>query len=304
MLARVQAVRWRTALGILAGLLLPLPLVLVLVAPWLGDAPGAHGRARISPVLSADQRRQLATYQRTCQKSSECEPPLGCLNHVSNWRLTRHFCNDSECVTDEDCKPGNSCQVLMSEGDGPRIRACIPQGLRREGEYCESAPPNRDFACGPGLRCWERWCGRPCRADMRQGCPEGFFCSDDVAGAVCLPSCEGHGCPESQECVPFHEVGGQRISACVVVHGTNCEARPCREGHECAFNYTPSHPSEVWMACEQKCGEGLPACPAGRVCLHERCHQPCDPQQAGSCGEAMKCGQLAPGDPWLCLPDL
>jgi hypothetical protein len=286
----------------LAGLLLPLPLALVLVLPRLG-APDADARARISPVLSLHQRRQLTTYLRSCQKSSECEPPLGCVNHFSNW-IERPFCKDSECVTDLDCKPDHSCQVFLTEGDGPRLRICISHGLRQEGEPCDGAPSSRKYACGPGLRCWENWCGRPCHADAPQSCPEGFFCSDDVAGAVCLPTCKGRGCPEGQECVPFHEVGGQRISACVVVHGSNCKARPCPEGHECAFNYTPPHPGEVWMACDQMCGEGLPACAEGLFCLHERCRQPCDPQQPGSCGEAMKCGQFAPDEPWLCLPDL
>lgn len=257
----------------------------------------------ISPVLSREERLQRATYQRACLKSAECEPPLGCLKYP---RLREFFCTDSQCVTDAQCEEGKTCQALLTEGDGPRVRACVTQGVRHEGEECSPLPGRREEACAPGLRCLEGWCARPCDTESPGSCPEGFFCADDVTGPVCLPSCEGRGCPEGQQCVrfPTRKVS-QPVTACRAVYGPNCRESPCAEGQRCIVNHAPDRPGEVWMACMQRCGkDDEPSCPDGLVCVRPYCRQPCEPGVPGACGPAMKCEQIRPDEPWVCRPEL
>jgi hypothetical protein len=295
-------VKKQAVLGLLVGVLMTVPLVLLLVmaqqSAWRQRAP-----VGISPVLSREERLQRVTYQRSCRKSADCEPPLGCLKYP---QLSEFFCTDSQCITDAQCEEGKSCQAFITEGDGPRVRACITQGVRHEGEECSPLPDNREQACAPGLRCLEGWCGRPCRLDAAEGCPEGFFCADDVAGPVCLPTCEGRDCPEGQQCVrfPTRKVS-QPVTACRQVHGTNCRQSPCAEGQRCIVNHVPDRPHEVWMACMQRCGHGdEPACPDGLICVRPYCRQPCEPQVPGACGPAMRCEQLRPDERWVCRPEL
>lgn len=294
--------RWRAVLGVLAGVLLPVPLVLVVLIAWR-EAWQVRTPMHVSPVLSREEQLQRVTYQRRCRESAECESPLGCLK---NARLEEFLCTDSQCVTDAQCAEGKSCQVFITEGNGPRVRACVTQGVRREGEECWDLPAGREQACEPGLRCIEGWCGRPCRMDVAESCPEGFFCADDVTGPVCLPSCEGRGCPEGQQCVrfPTRKVS-QPVTACRVVYGPNCRQFPCAEGQRCIVNHAPDRPGEVWMACMQHCGkDDEPACPDGLVCVRPYCRQPCEPGVPGACGPAMKCEQIRPDAPWVCRPEL
>ncbi len=281
-------------------MLLPLPLVsLLLFTPW-GVGPRYESQA-ISPVLSRDVRRQLLTYHRSCQTSADCEAPMGCLG---NWRLEAPTCTDSECTTDLDCKEGAACQVMNTEGMGPRVRVCVTQGRRKEGEPCTSLPYSRNDACEPGLRCMRGWCGRPCSKDAPTSCPEGFFCADDTVVSACLPTCLGRSCPEGQQCVRFDARGSQAVSACSVVHGTNCQESPCPEGQWCFHQEDEANrPGEVWMSCVQDCGEGKPSCPEGMACDVSFCRERCAPQEANTCGPHRVCTRRAPDRPWLCLPD-
>lgn len=300
MLPRVSVVGWRGVVGILLGVLLPVPLVLVLLAVQQGTGKAREG-VNVSPVLSREERLQRVTYLRRCQKSAECEPPLGCLK---NPRLAEFFCTDSQCVTDAQCPEGKSCQVFITEGNGPRIRSCVTQGVRREGEECWSVPNSREQGCAPGLRCFEGFCGRPCSPAAPESCPEGFFCAGDVAGALCLPTCEARGCPEGQQCVRFPtRKETHPVTACRVVYGPNCRQTPCPDGQKCVVNHLPDRPGEVWMACRHRCGEGQASCPDGLICLRPFCRQPCEPQVPGGCGPGEQCGQYAPDEPWVCRPD-
>jgi hypothetical protein len=291
--------RWRGVLGILVGVLLPLPLVVVFIVARQDTRRDTSGS--VSPVLSREERLQRVTYQRRCQTSAECEPPLGCLKHP---RLQEFFCSDSQCAADADCEEGKACQVFITEGEGPRVRACVAHGVRHEGERCLGLPDTREQACAPGLRCYLGWCGRPCRTDAPESCTEGFFCAEDVAGSVCLPTCEARGCPEGQQCVAFPSRRTSRpVSACRRVHGTNCRQSGCAEGQKCLVNHVPERPEEVWMACGQRCAEGQAACAEGLVCHRSYCRQPCAPENPGACGPAMTCGQFSPEGPWVCRPD-
>lgn len=292
--------RGRTALGILVGVLLPLPWVLMLVVPQLGQQAARPG-ASLSPVLSLEERRQRVTYHRPCETSADCEPPLACLDH---WRLKASRCTDSECVTDAQCSTGQSCQVLATGGEGPAVRVCVTQGERGEGERCVALPRDREDACAPGLRCAEGWCGRPCQGHSTGSCPEGFVCAEGLPEPACLPACEAGGCPEGRQCVRFNPVRSHSVTACAVVHGPNCRQTACAEGQACFFQHSPRRPGEVWMACVQPCGPGQPTCPAGLLCHEDYCRQPCDAAAPGGCDPAHRCGQLIADGPSVCLPDL
>ena len=115
---------WRAILGICAGVLLPLPLLLLLrplVQPEI--KPVEPAGQRISPVLDIEHRTRLMTYGRGCESSAECDPPLGCL-YV--YRYGRSFCTDSQCNNDAQCPEGQVCRKLATEGEGPLVRSCTP----------------------------------------------------------------------------------------------------------------------------------------------------------------------------------
>jgi hypothetical protein len=289
-------------MGVLAALLLPLPMVLVLgIALQGSEQTGSPGREQVSPMLSHEERLSLKTYLRDCSKSEECEPPLGCFNH---WRLKKPHCSDSDCVTDMQCREGETCQTLPTEGNGPWIRVCIAQGVRREGEECDSFPRSQDEACGAGLFCRAGRCSRACSEHTPGTCPEGFFCATHPAGSVCLPTCEERVCPAGQQCVHFNLVGAQQVSACVVVHGENCKRVGCPEGQECVSTHGPRRPGDVWMNCRARCDRPQAQCPEGLICSRAYCVQPCDPQEPQGCGPDQKCQQLSRGESWACWLDI
>lgn len=80
----MSRVRWpmnsRTLLSVCAGVLLPLPLLLLL-GPLLRpeSGPAEPAGERISPMLDSEQRERLLTYKRPCESGAECDPPLACL---------------------------------------------------------------------------------------------------------------------------------------------------------------------------------------------------------------------------------
>ncbi len=291
--------RWRVALAIFLGLLLPVPLLLLMkdVTQVWPKASSPGGR-RVSPVLSFDERMNRVTYQRECQKRSDCEAPLGCLR---DQRTRTRYCIDSECTTDEQCPEGQTCQLLPTLDEGPMVRYCIPLGTRMEGEECFRPPSDKEYACGPGLVCagTEGWCGRPCRGEAAVRCPEGFFCADVAPQPVCLPTCAARGCPQGQQCILYKE----GVSRCAVVYGTNCQQSPCSEGRTCEVFDAARQPGKVWMECVERCGQEGPSCPTGLACDVTRCRALCDPQVPRTCAEGYRCEKSKQDTSWICQPD-
>jgi len=295
----VRSGRARKVVAFCAGVLLPLPFVLLLWGLLRPEVPAdATLGVHISPVLGNEQRMQLTTYGRNCGPGAECEPPLGCLFDV---RYLRAYCTDSQCEADAQCPEDQVCQNLATWGDGPLVRFCVAVGVRKEGEGCIPLPHDKEHACAAGLLCGgqDGWCGRPCHPGDTKGCPEGFFCADTLPQPSCLPTCETQGCPVGQQCIPFKDGS----SKCARVYGPNCRQTPCPGGRKCDVQYEPPHPEKIWMACISRCGEGLPPCETGWVCDGWNCVQPCDPQGPEVCGEGYYCHRLTERRPYACQPD-
>ncbi|XXF78275.1 hypothetical protein P2318_00525 [Myxococcaceae bacterium GXIMD 01537] len=290
---------WRATWSVLAGLLLPMPLVLLL-SPLLYPAltNRADQEARVSPILDVEERTRRVTYHRRCTWSSDCEPPLGCLMDA---RARAHYCTDSQCTTDQECPEGQRCEAIATNGKGPLVRFCIPLGVRQEGERCAQLPDTQEGACAPDLVCGGRdgWCTHPCRPGDASGCAEGFFCADVWPEPVCLPTCEARGCPEGQHCVRHSE----GASSCAKVYGPMCQQTPCEDGRECSLLYAARLPGIVWMECVERCGEKHQTCSPGRVCDRWHCMPPCEPEGPNTCAEGYVCHQRAPSRPWVCEPD-
>ncbi len=297
----MRLVNWRAALGACLGLLLVLPLA------WLAQSvlyrplhsSGAESvSAKISPVLAFEERKVLTTYKRRCSSNAACEPPLGCL---SDARARKHYCTDSECMTDAQCQEGQVCRVLTT-AHGPWVRRCVALGVREEGERCSKLPSNQEDGCRPGLVCaGDGWCSRPCRKDVPSTCPEGFFCADLAPEPACLPTCEAKGCPQGQECIRTPQDGA---STCAVVHGSNCQQTPCPDRHRCDDYLVPQRPGEAWLRCVQHCGdpEDEP-CPEGYACRPTGCERLCSPSEPEACGVGFTCLQFPTDSPWLCRPE-
>jgi hypothetical protein len=289
--------KWRAALALLIGVLLPVPLVLLvgLVQRPVPPPPAPSGR-KISPVLTAEQRLRLATYRADCGSGERCEPPLGCLSET---RAFRQYCTDSQCTLDTECPEGQVCRALATAGDGPLVRVCVPVGVRQEGEACSRLPADREGACVRELICGGKhmgWCARPCQ--KAEECPAGFFCADTNPEPVCLPTCEERGCPEGQHCVRYE----QGVSVCAKVYGPQCQQTPCPRGGECEVFHEYA-PGKAWMECVERCGEGHPPCSAGLVCDKWRCRVPCDPKGPSVCIEGYICRQHKQDRPFTCQPE-
>jgi hypothetical protein len=287
-------------LALIAGLLLPVPLVLLVGLVQLpSPAQVSPSGRKISPVLSAGQRSQLATYRAECESAQSCEPPLGCL---FDGDAIRAYCIDSQCNTDAECPEGELCRTLATIGDGPSVRACTLVGIRQEGERCVDLALSRDEVCAAGLLCGgrnEKWCGKPCLKGEAQACPEGFFCADTVPEPVCFPTCETRGCPERQHCVRYT----QGASACAKVYGPQCQQTPCPRGGECDVSVDLAQPGKAWMECEEPCGEGQPPCGDGLICEKWQCRAPCDPAGPPVCIEGYVCRKHKPDRPYTCQPE-
>lgn len=292
---------WRTVVKGCAGMVLPLPFVLLL---WGVLRPGvpvdASVKTHISPMLSHEQRMRLTAYRHECASGAECEPPLGCLYES---RYKQAYCTDSQCMTDEQCPEEHVCRPLATKEHGPWVRICIPVGVRQEGENCEPAPKDKEYACAAGLECVghdDHWCARPChQEDQAATCPDGFLCADTGLRPACLPTCEKQGCPKGQHCVQFNE----GASVCARAYGPNCQQSACPEGRDCWVLTKPPHPGTVWMGCIERCGEGFPACSTGKVCDVWQCLPECHPQAPGACAEGYRCTQPEPDRPVACRPD-
>jgi hypothetical protein len=288
--------RWRAPIVVLLGLLLPLPLAWMLYTTASGGAEHGSPGAGTVPMLSLEERRGLLTYERQCQSGEDCDPPLECF---FNPRNKERYCTDSTCMTNSHCPKGFVCRTAMLGREGPSIRLCALEGIRKEGEACDTLPRSPKEGCEPGLFC-QGWCGRPCQRDEPASCPEGFFCAEGTHGLSCLPSCEGRACPEGQRCL---SLGRRGVSVCASVHGEDCQSSPCPDERRCLVDYVPHRPGEVWMRCAARCGGDAPLCPEGLVCHLFRCRQPCEPENPEVCGPHHRCHRNTDSEPWVCRPD-
>jgi hypothetical protein len=220
---------WRTPLAVILSLVFALPLILLVsgvVGRWRG--PGDPG-VNLSPMLSLEERRQLLTFERRCEKGEDCETPLGCLPLSSQGPS---FCVASECETDLQCEQGMACQVLETLENGPRVRFCVPIGKRKEGEPCLRGASIHKNACEEGLLC-AGFCGRRCEEDVPESCPGGYTCQRGPEGFSCLPTCQNRVCSAGQECIDLS--GG--VSVCASVIGQNCQRQSCEAGARCSVAY-------------------------------------------------------------------
>lgn len=290
---------WRTAFGACVAILFPLPLVLILAGVLrmgLPEQERVYGR-RVAPVLEGDERLRLQSYHRDCRSPSDCEAPLGCLLDA---RAGTSYCTDSQCLTDVQCQDGQVCRPLVTYGNGPVVRICVPPGRRKEGEDCVRIGRAPEDVCGPGLACAgeDGVCARPC-GDDEPRCSADFFCADTELGSMCLPTCEEKGCPEGQHCIRY----SQGTSICEKVYGINCQETSCPENQKCEQDHDTSHPATVWMQCVQYCRKDPASCPAGLICDGWACHPPCNPDGPNTCAEGYRCKKARPTRPWVCLPD-
>lgn len=291
---------WRKGVAVFAGVLLPLPLLVLLWGLLRQEVPAEIlPGVRVSPMLTHDQRMRLTTYLRECGSGTPCERPLGCL-YASRYRQA--YCTDSQCMTDTQCEEDEVCRPLATEDHGLLVRICVPIGVRQEGENCDPSPKDKGHSCSAGLVCAGHdynWCGRQCHPGAQAECPEGFFCADIEPEPTCLPTCEKQGCPEGQQCVRFEE----GASVCSHVYGPNCQQTPCPEGRSCRVLTQAEHPGKAWMECIERCGKELPPCGAGKVCDVWQCLPDCDPQGLAVCGDGFRCRQSWPDSPMACRPD-
>jgi hypothetical protein len=294
--------RWRATLALIAGLLLPLPVVVLLDHVLRPNLPEVGpGGKRISPVLSSEQRERLLTYHRDCGAGQPCEPPLGCLSEL---RIQREYCTDSECSVDSQCPEGQVCGIAATFSGVPLVRVCLPVGVRQEGEPCFVMGESKETSCAPGLICGGRggsddqWCGRPCQKADAATCPAGFFCAETVPEPVCFPTCEARGCPEGQLCLRHAE----GASACAKVYGPHCQQTPCPRGGECLVWRIPERPTEAWLECVERCGERYPPCGEGLICDGFQCRTPCMAGEPAQCIKGYECRQWRPGRPYACQP--
>lgn len=287
--------KWRVLMAMAAGLLLTIPLVLALgTALYPVSESVARSGSQVAPVLSYGEYRELLTFDRPCRTQADCEAPLGCVE-VSPGGST--ICAASECMTDLQCEEGFTCRALRTLEGGPKVRWCILEGHRKEGEPCMQRLGARRSNCARGLLC-AAWCGRACELDAPESCPEGSFCRRGPDGPSCLPTCEGRTCAEGQQCIRFE--GG--TSVCATVRGQDCQQAPCAEGFECRRSFPRTGPQGlvVGMECVQPCGEQKLPCPEGLVCSGRVCRHSCEPDMPGSCGPHEACKQGSVKEQWVC----
>lgn len=225
-----------------------------------------------------------------CRTDGDCPVGQGC---VANRRTRRMECMSSECEEDSHCFPGLVCRAVSAGTTGPAvIRRCVPEGLRREGEHCDTLPISPTGSCREGLVCLAGICGVRCRADDPSSCPAGYSCEDSLNGPGCYPDCRKLGCPEGQRCKTF---GSGRSQCLATVHG-DCPESPCGEGERCNMFLMRGH-GVFW--CARVCNPLLAdSCPTGQVCgmgsaTVSTCYRKCDPMDLDSCGEGWSCTSVS-----------
>lgn len=228
-------VKGRTILGLIAALLLVLPLVLLLgfFWRWMGPVQASSSEEqRHVPVLVGRDRRAIPTIGRTCQSPKDCDPPSACVRYFSE---IDKRCVVSHCETDAPCPKDYVCRTRKVPDENALIRQCVFVGTQQEGQPCFISGFTPEEACAPGLYCDGYHCGRPCELDAPAACPEGFVCRAGLDTPFCQPSCRDGDCAEGQECV----VNSTGAASCMRVNGADCQRSPCPEGQRCHVSYTP-----------------------------------------------------------------
>jgi hypothetical protein len=274
--------RTKTLIATILVLILPLPLILVIGrASW----PRLPQGQNVLPLLPSDQARALPSFESPCLRAEDCEPPLGCLEAGA---LGRGVCLNTACETDSQCGPEKYCRTFPTMNGDAALRRCDRRGGERpEGDACVAVYTFAEDRCADGLLCNRGWCGRPCTLGEASSCPEGFFCQQGLNGPSCVPTCEARGCPTGLQCA--RESGG--ISVCAQLRGSECSEGSCPAGSSCTFTNLSSVDAGIALRleCGAPCGEGLPACSSGRVCVASRCLRTCAPHGPDTCYPEERC---------------
>jgi hypothetical protein len=236
----------------------------------------------------------------SCRTDGDCPEGQGC---VANRQTRRFECMSSECEEDTHCFPGFVCHRVNTGTTGAAIiRRCVPEGLRHEGEHCDTLPISPAGSCREGLVCLGGICSVPCRVDDPSSCPTGYSCEDSPHGAGCYPDCRELGCPEGQRCKLFSDGDAQCLAS---VRG-DCPESPCGEGERCNMRVFRGH-GVFW--CARPCNPlRADSCPAGQVCgmgsaTVSTCYRKCDPTDPDSCGEGWSCASVSEDmRQWGCRP--
>ena len=225
----------------------------------------------------------------SCRIDGDCPPGQGC---VANRETRRFECQASECEQDAHCFPGAVCRPVNTGATGSVIQRCLPEGLRQEGEPCDTVPISAAASCREGLRCVNQVCSTACRLEEPASCPSGLVCTDSLNGPGCFPDCQRLGCPEGQRCT---RVRDQRYQ-CLVESQGDCRDNPCPDGERC--NLRMSRGRAVFW-CAKLCDALHPeSCPAEQVCgvgspTVSTCFRKCDPMRADSCGPGWTCSTVS-----------
>lgn len=233
-----------------------------------------------------------------CQTDSDCPAGKGC---VANRETRRFECLDSECEEDAHCFPGLVCRRVSRWSSAP-IRRCVPVGLRREGETCDTQFVSVAGACQEGLLCHRGRCSFPCRLGEPESCPRGHLCEESDDGAACFPDCRALGCPGGQRC---KSLGGQEYQCLDEVQG-QCPETPCAEGERCNMRVARGR-GVFW--CARLCDPlRADSCAAQEICgigggAESTCYRRCDPMEPDSCEEGSTCTTSSEDmSRWGCIP--
>jgi len=234
-----------------------------------------------------------------CRTDSDCPAQHGCAIN----RQTRRFeCLASECEADAHCFPGTLCRAVNDGASGTRVRRCVPEGLRGEGERCLTLSVGPEDTCREGLLCVQQLCGRPCDKEVSESCPSGQRCVDSLNGPACYPDCRAAGCAKGETCARVRDETYQCLEA---VTGT-CNETPCAEGERCNLRMARGR-AAFW--CAPRCNPlQADACPGGQVCgrggpTDSTCFQRCDPAAAEACGPGWRCTSVSEDMTlWGCVP--
>jgi hypothetical protein len=225
----------------------------------------------------------------SCRLDGDCPPGHGC---VANRETRRFECQASECEEDAHCFPGSVCRPVNTGATGIVIQRCVPEGLRQEGEPCDTVPVSPAGSCREGLRCVNQVCSTPCRLEEPTSCPSGLVCTDSLNGPGCFPDCQRLGCPEGQRCSRVRDQQYQ----CLVESQGDCRDNPCPEGERC--NLRMSRGRAVFW-CAKLCDSLRPeSCSADQVCgvggpTVSTCFRKCDPMQPDACGPGWACSTVS-----------
>jgi hypothetical protein len=238
----------------------------------------------------------------SCRTDGDCSPGQGC---VANRETRRFECQASECEEDTHCFPGSMCRPVTTGATGnTAIRRCVPEGVRREGEPCDTLPISPAGSCREGLRCVNQVCSAPCELGAPSGCPAGLVCTDSLNGPGCFPDCQRLGCPEGQRCSRVRD----NQYRCLVDSQGDCRDTPCPEGERCNLRMSRGR-AVHW--CARVCNPLVSdSCSEGNVCgvgnpTVSTCFRKCDPMVLDSCGPGWTCSTVSEDmSVFGCTPEL